>query len=215
MPYPSERAGSYHRLTNARAVVKAIATVDMVVGTEVWLSWAHIAIQQAHIAQAARATIASQIEGGQPYDLNDELHPALIAIAAVATSLDGFAREVEKTGVPVPSGPPTRAHGIWETLRSGFDVNSKTNTWPRDIKDTFTLRVGSLHPATVFGQPAQHPIVPGVAPARAVYTTEAADTALALMRDIYKTCRASVRPQHAALVSRMSGLDGALTLVAP
>lgn len=195
---------------------KAVATVQLSVGTEVWLSWAHIAIEQAQLAQTARATTSAQITAKQPYDLNTELHPVLIAVAAVATSLDGFAAEVEKTGIPIqaPSAEqPTRAHWIWETLRAGFAVSSKTNSWPRDIKDVFTLRVGSLHPKTVFGQPAEHPIVPGVSAARAVYTTEAADAAVALMRDIYKTCRTSVRAEHAALVSRMSGLDGALMLV--
>ncbi len=184
-----------------------------------WLSWAKIAIEQAQITEAARATISAQIAAGHEYDLNAELHPSLIAIAAVATSLDGFAIEVEKTGIPIhtPSAQqPTRAHWIWETLRAGFDVNSKTNTWPRDLKDVFILRVGSLHPETVFGDPAQeHAVVPGVSATRATYTTEAADKAVALMRDIYKTCRTSVRPEHAALVSRMSGLDGALALVAP
>lgn len=197
---------------------KAVVTAQVEVGTEVWLSWAHVAIEQAQTAQVARATISAQVAAREPFDLNAELHPALITIAAVATSLDGFATEVEKTGIPIQTPraqQPTRAHWIWETLRAGFAVNSKTNSWPRDIKDVFTLRVGTLHPQTVFGHPAQHPIVPGVSPARAVYTTEAADIALALMRDIYKTCRASVRPEHGALVSRMSGLDGALTLVAP
>jgi hypothetical protein len=198
------------------AVGKAVVTAQLGVGTELWLVWAHIAIEHAGLARAARATIVAQVEAGQEFDLNSELHPVLIAVAAVATSLDGFAREVEKTGVPAPSEkPPTRAHGIWETLRAGFNVNSKTSTWPRDIKDVFTLRVGSLHPTTLFGESVGHPVVPGVSAVRATYTTEAADTAVAVMRDVYKTCRTSVRAAYPALVSRMSGIDGALTLVAP
>ena len=187
------------------------------VSTELWLIWAHIAIEQAQIARAARATIVRQVGAAQQPDLNTELHPALIAIAGAATSLDGFATEVEKTGIRIKTPSvqqPTRAHWIWETLRAGFTVNSKTNSWPRDIKELFRLRVGGLHPKTVSGQPVQHPVVPGVPAARALYTTEAADAAVALMRDIYKTCRTSVRPAYPALVSRMSGLDGALTQVA-
>lgn len=199
-------------------VAKAVVSAEMAVGTELWLIWAHIAIEQAQIARAARSAIVGQVRGGQQPDLNAELHPALIAITGVATSLDGFAKEVEKTGVPIKTPSvhqPTRAHWIWETLRAGFTVSSKTNSWPRDIKELFRLRVGGLHPKTVFGRPAQHPVVPNVPEARAVYTTEAADAAVALMQDIYRTCRTAVRPACPALVSRMSGLDGALTQVAP
>jgi hypothetical protein len=149
--------------------------------------------------------------------LNLELRPALLAIAAVAISLDGFAAEVERTGVHVSlptATEPTRSHWIWETLRAGFDINSKTNTWPRDLKDLFRLRVGGLHPKTAFGRPVHHPVVPNVPMSRAIYTTETADAAVALMRDIYKTCRTAVRPANPALVSRMSGLDGALARLA-
>jgi hypothetical protein len=199
-------------------VAGAVASAEMAVGTELWLIWADIAIEQAQFARAARAAIVGQVAAGQQPDLNTELHPALIAIAGAAASLDGFAKEVEKTGVPIKTPSiqqPTRAHWIWETLRAGFDVNAKANTWPREIKELFGLRVGGLHPKTVFGQPAHHPVVPNVSETRAIYTTEAADRAVAIMRDIYKTCRTSVRIAYPALVTRMSGLDGALTRVAP
>ena len=192
-------------------------TAEITVGTELWLIWADIAIEQARAARAARAALMAQVDAGEQPDLNLELRPALLAIAAVATSLDGFAAEVEKTGVqinPPTAREPTRAHWIWETLRAGFDVNSKTNSWPRDLKDVFRLRVGGLHPKTVFGQPVHHPVLPNVPVTRAIYTTEAAYAALVLMRDIYETCRTAVRPAYPALASRMSGLDGALARLA-
>jgi hypothetical protein len=110
-------------------VAKAVVSAETGVGTELWLIWAHIAIEQAQIARAARLAIVSQVQAGQQPDLNTELHPALIAVTGVATSLDGFAKEVEKTGVPIKTPSvqqPTRAHWIWETLRAGFTVNSKT-----------------------------------------------------------------------------------------
>jgi hypothetical protein len=194
-------------------VATSAVTAQIAVGTELWLIWADIAIENARAARAARAALMADVEaGGQP-DLNIELRPVLLAIAAVATSLDGFAAEVEKTGVRVATPntkEPTRAHWIWETLRGGFDVGSKTNTWPRDLKDVFRLRVGGLHPRTVFGQPIHHPVMPNVSPTRAIYTTEAADAAVALMLDVYETCRTAVRPTYSALVSRMSGLDAAM-----
>ena len=37
---------------------------------------------------------------------------------------------------------------------------------------------------------------------------------VALMRDVFKTCPTSARPNYPDLISRMSGLEGALSLVA-
>jgi hypothetical protein len=198
-------------------VATSAVTVQIGVGTELWLTWADIAIEHAQAARAARAVLLEQLDAGVQPDLNIELRPALLAIAAVATSLDGFATEVEKTGVQVTAPTamkPTRAHWIWETLRAGFDINSKTNIWPRDLKDLFRLRVGGLHPTTVFGQPVHHPVLPNVPVIRAIYTTEAADAAVALMRDVFETCRTAVRPALPSLASRMSGLDRALARLA-
>src|SRR5436190_18851788 len=99
-------------------VAGTTVTAGVSVGTELWLTWAHIAIEQAQIARVARSAIVGQVDAGEQPDLNTELHPALIAIAGVATSMDGFAREVEKTGVPIKTPSvqqPTRAHWIWET----------------------------------------------------------------------------------------------------
>jgi hypothetical protein len=202
----------------AAVVGRAVVTADIASGSELWLIWAHIAIEHAEGARAARAEIVKEAAAGSEPDLNTELYPALIAIAAAATSLDGFATEVKKCGIPIKTPrvqQPTRAHWIWETLRAGFDVGSKTNSWPRDIKELFGLRVGGLHPKTVFGQPVQHPVVPNVPEARATYTTEAADAAVALMRDVYRTCRTTVRPAYPLLVSRISGFASAMAQVAP
>jgi hypothetical protein len=188
-------------------------SAEIAVGTELWLIWADIAIEQAQAAREGRDALTAQIKADEQPDLNLELRPSLLAIAGVATSLDGFAREVEKTRiqiVPPTAREPSRAHWIWETLRGGFSINSKTNTWPRDLKDLFGRRVGGLHPQTVFGLAAHHPVLPNVSSIRTIYTTEAADAAVLLMRDIYGTCRAAVRTEYPTLVSRMSGLDGAL-----
>jgi hypothetical protein len=199
-------------------VVKAtsLVTADLSPGTELWLIWAYIAIDQTALAREARAEIVRQkIAGKTDIDLNVELHPSMISIAAAAFSLDGFASVVKATGVP-PTAPlapdPKRADWIWEYLRAGFDVGFNTNTWPGHLKDLFALRNvkggGLVHPHTYFGAPVNHPVVPNVSAARAVFTTETAGHALALMRDIYATCRERVRPQHAKLASRISGLDG-------
>jgi hypothetical protein len=64
-----------------------------------------------------------------------------------------------------------------------------------------------VHARTIFGQTADHPLMPAVAAARAYYTAEAAERAVGLMREIYDVCREAPcsTPQ---LESRMSGLRG-------
>jgi hypothetical protein len=190
----------------------------MSVGTELWAAWAQIALAQTEVARQGRANVASRIEAGEEFDLNGELYPAMVAISAAVTSLDGFATLVQDTGVvaAAPSTPhPSRAHYVWEILRAGFDVGAMTNTWPRDLKDLFVLRSdrtsgGLFHPKTVFGEAVNHPLVPGVSPARALYTVETADKAIAFMRDIYARCKVSVRPDYPELERRIEGLAGVL-----
>jgi hypothetical protein len=205
-------------VVQARATISTSASV----ATELWATWADIAIEQAALARRARAAWVAQREAGAEWDMNTELHPAMISIAAAATSLDGFATLVEQAGVTVQAPPappggqaPGRAAWIWETLRAGFAVGRHTNSWPRDIKDLFALRNvrggGLLHPQTIFTDASsQHPVLPGVSAARVFFTTENADKAVALMRAIYGECRTAVRPQHAELQARMGGIDGVL-----
>ena len=136
----------------------------------------------------------------------------MIAITAAITSIDGFAAVVEETGVPFSAptvSEPSRANHVWEILRAGFDVGSKTNVWPKAIKDLYVLRSektsgGLLHPKTVFDSAGthQHPLLPGVSPARALYTVETAEHVIALMREIYGTCGKNVRPDFEPLRGR-------------
>jgi len=190
--------------------------VELSVGTELWAVWGQIALAQARAAAEARALLVAHVEAGEPADSNLELWPSMLAIVAAVTSVDGFAALITEAGVLVPEADyPTRASWVWALLREGFEVTSKTNEWPAAMKDLYVLRSGRavgglLHPKTLFGSAIDHPIVPGVAPARALYTVERVEQAIGLMRDVYGTCRGRARNQHPALVSRMSGLDGLL-----
>jgi hypothetical protein len=143
--------GNVHE-KRAAVVARARVSATMASGTELWLVWAYIAIEQAGLAEACRDRIAIDVRGGRQPDLDLELYPAMVATTAAATSLDGFARLVTDDCHVQPQAPkvkePTRAHWIWEALRAGFAVGSKTNTWPGQLKDLFILRNGQLHPKT-------------------------------------------------------------------
>jgi hypothetical protein len=197
-----------------RATSSVTAAVS--VGTELWVIWGDIAVAQLEQTRSARQRLATKLDAGEEVDSNEELHAAMLTIVAAATSIDGFATVVKSEGViaQVSGHAPPRAVFIWETLRAGFDVGSRTNEWPGALKDLFVLRSdqtagGLLHPRTVFGAPASHPLLPSVSPARALYTLESAEKAVALMREIYRTCRAdAVRPGNEALKTRIEGLAG-------
>jgi hypothetical protein len=203
-------------------MIRATSTVtaDLSVGTELWAIWADIALAQLAVAREARNALTAEAEAGSTsLDLNVELHPAMLTIAAVASSIDGFATVVAAAGVTYQapaSKERGRAEYVWEILRAGFDVGSRTNTWPRPLKDLWILRSdktsgGLFHPKTIFGAAATHPLGPSVSPARALYRLETAEQSVALMRDIYGTCNArSVRPGLDELVARMNGLTATL-----
>jgi hypothetical protein len=70
-------------------------SAELSIGTELWASWGDIALEQQALASAARKAAAAQLANGELEDLNLELHAAMIAIAAAATSIDGFAAAVQ------------------------------------------------------------------------------------------------------------------------
>jgi hypothetical protein len=92
----------------------------------------------------------------------------------------------------------------------------KTNTWPRALKDLFALRNhapsgrGILQPKPYFNVPKDHPLVPRVAPIRAIYTLETAEQVVDLMRDVYRTCRDCARPEFPALEGTIEGFQGSI-----
>lgn len=204
-----------------RAAIRGTSslTVELSVGTELWSMWGQIALAQAWLAAEGRAEIVARSAAREEFDLNVELVPSMLAITAAVTSLDGFAAVVKAAGLQVTEDQySTRASWVWALLREGFDVASKTNDWPRALKDLYILRSdqaagGLLHPKTLFGRAVDHPVVPGVAPVRALYTVERVDAAIGLMRDIYGTCRGRVREEHAELASRISGVEGLLQIL--
>jgi hypothetical protein len=195
--------------SSRKSALEMSGALGLAVGTELWYMWGCIAIEQALQAKAARREWIRARTAGETWDMSLELRPAMLAIVGVVTSLDGFERRVKGTGLdvtPPPSERTKRHEWIWATLRTGFDVTNRSNDWPPAIKDLFALRNsaagGLLHPTTVFAVGTEHPsgaLDSAVSPSYAVFTTENADKAVAVMRDIYGTCLHSVRPEHQGL----------------
>ena len=131
---PADRRAN-DRLTCA---VKLSGSLEISVGMETFLVWSNIAREQLALVRAGRAEIAAA-EPDQRLPLLEkaETAPAMLAITAAVSAIDGFAAVAEAAGVgerPVPN-EESRAGYVWETLRRGFDVGSKTNDWPTRLKE--------------------------------------------------------------------------------
>ncbi len=173
-------------------------------GTEVWLNWAWIALDHRDEARTAREA------DGTPTN-NRELQASMISIVAAAFAIDGFAAVARELGIqPNLEQNAPRATVIWETLRVNFEISSKTQTWPPELKRLWQLRSskpagGLAHPRTVFGKPVP---LPGSepSPARSTYTNETASWAVRLMADVVSTCSLeALKPGLDALRPRIQG----------
>jgi hypothetical protein len=190
--------------------------LDVAVGTELWAIWGYIANRHAELAREGRARFKAAFEAGDDYDQNDELMPAMIAISAAAVSLDGFGVVVRKTGVEFqkPTGKTSRADWVWAVLKAGFDLTAYEDEWPEAITEAFDYRDstvgGLLHPKTIFSIAQDHPVMPNVSLARAVFTTETADRVVGFMRSVYSVCRVSARDDRPEVVDQMRVSGGIL-----
>jgi hypothetical protein len=160
--------------------------VALSVGTNLWINWAWIALSHRDEAGAARE------RDGQPTG-NAELQASMVSIVASAFAIDGFATVVAEAGIrPARTEGWGRATWIWETLRANFEVGSKTQTWPGELKELWRLRShpadgGLAHPKNIFGSPTT---LSGqtTSPARATYTVETSTQTARLMGEIVSTC---------------------------
>ncbi len=89
-------------------------SLDISVGTPVWLHWLRIAKTQTALARSA----ADKAPAGW---VIDEMYPAMIAITATAHALDGLYDQIKLFAPPRPKGGrPARQRLILETLKQCF-----------------------------------------------------------------------------------------------
>jgi len=106
-------------------MVGIVASLDVAVGTQLWLSWADIALEQLGQATAARTAMPAELAAGRTPDLNTELHPVMVTVTATAASLDGFATVVEPH-IPKQSPTGDEQERLTELIRALTRSN-----WPR------------------------------------------------------------------------------------
>ena len=92
--------------------MNASGELSIAMRTRLMLHWAEVAIEQERLAREAREQLTRAHGAGETLRLSDELHPAMIAVAASAHSLDALYAELAEL-----IGPETLAQ--WDEMRRG------------------------------------------------------------------------------------------------
>lgn len=79
---------------------------------------------------------------------------------------------------------------IFETLKLGFRIGRRVNSWPAEFKWLYGFRDGNVHFEEIFRDESEirHPVLGGVSYERAAYTAESATRAVDLALDVLTTC---------------------------
>jgi hypothetical protein len=169
------------------------------------LHWSDVAIEQERLAWMARHELESEVEeakaSGKGLDLNTELHPSLIAIAAVSHALDALYGEIRDLALPPaiaakwkadPRSGPSRPLKLHEALKHGFRISAQQ--WRSGLVDLFQLRDGAVHPELVFQESEPHPLGVSTALEHVDYRCEKATEAVDLLLEILETCAGQPKP---------------------
>jgi hypothetical protein len=186
------------------ATARASASLDLqiAVGTRLMLHWSDIAIEQEAASHLARREIEASMKEGQGLEIDRELKPSMVAIAAAAHALDALYGEVRDLALP-PNilatwrdrrARPSRPRQINEVLKQGFDIGRADRFEERLDKLISELRGQAVHPETSSNAPSRHPLGVGVAREYVLYRCETATEAVALLMDVLETCAANPKP---------------------
>jgi hypothetical protein len=164
-------------------------SLEISIGTPVWLHWLRIAKAQTALARAA----AAKAPAGR---VTDEMYPAMIAITATAHALDGLYDQIRLLAPPRPKGGrPKRQRLILETLKQCFSIGKYWKGWLIEFDWLDQLRDPAVHPEHKTGPVVVHPSGWGNFAAEYVdYSAANAEKVLALLEDVLRTCVANPKP---------------------
>lgn len=190
------------RIDLAPAVATSSASLEISVGTPIWLHWLRIAKAQTTLARAgadrapAPAQISVVVEPRPVGTITDEMYPAMVAIMATAHALDGLYDQIRGFA---PSrqgkGRPARQRVILEAIKDCFKVGKHWQRWLVELDWLFALRDPAVHPMHKAGPTVVHPSAWGnVAAEYADYSADNAERALKLLEDVLRTCVDNAKP---------------------
>jgi hypothetical protein len=186
------------------ATARATASVSIAVASNLWITWAAIAIEEASAARQARTAIVQAYTPGDPVDTAPETKAALKAIGAASFALDALGNVLQASGVPKPSKAQAAAHcppaekrnrGDWVSawIEAAFDDAPKLQL-TRELHDLFELRHGGVHHRVVMKPPTTHPLGFQTTEETVTYTTEEADQHVHILFRIFAMMVDSTSP---------------------
>jgi hypothetical protein len=193
-----------------KLVAKVIGSKVMVSGdielkarTRLVLHWALIAVDQTARARAGRAEVVKTYEESATPHLALELHPAMIAIAACAHSLDGLYAELAEHVAPETLAKweetrrPRAGRGRWADIAAILELSVERDVepWRAPLKTLFEDRNRAVHPKAKFRDLEDHPALGIKGPAEyTVYCVETAEESLELLLEILSACVETPKP---------------------
>jgi hypothetical protein len=210
------------RLGLQPAVATSSASLDLQLGAPIWIHWISIAKVQTELARAGAERAPSPPKAGAVFQepargtMTDEMYPAMLAITAVTSVLEGLYDQLRPHAPSVPgkrSGRPNRKNAIIERLKLCFHVGMKSHGWLVELGWLYGLRDRQLHPEHKVWAVVAHPSGWGNVPALyADYSAHNAEKALALLEDVLRTCVENPKPTARAWAEGTGkGALGALT----
>jgi len=184
--------------------------VRIFTGSNFWITWAEIAVEEARAARVGRASLQAQVDAGADADLRPEMKASLKSIGAVSFSLDAVALLLEATtpssvsptrtdvGTYLPAGAD-RNRGDWVAgwLTTVFPSESLFAQVGPELHDLFELRNGGVHHRIVMKEPSDHPLGLKTTEEAATYTTELADRYTRLLGSIFAVLMDADSPDEA------------------
>ncbi len=175
--------------------VAAAGAVSIATGSNLWLTWAGIAIEEARAAQVARTALKAEVnQSADPTSIPAELRAVLKSIGAASFALDGLALYIESkltpgvepakstVGTYLPAGEkPTCGDWVARWLEVGLGVDPVLKAAGPELHDLFALRNGAVHHHVAMKPPSRHPLGLSTTEDVAKYTTELADRYAKLM----------------------------------
>jgi len=171
--------------------VNVEGSLELRLRTRLVLHWADIAMDQERLVRDGRAELERGHEAGD-YRPKAEFHPALIAVAACAHSLDALYGEFAQLVGPVEASKRwAQIVGILELA-----VERDIEPWRPRLETLFAdLRNPAVHPKAEAKEALPRPVFEANAPAEyAIYTVDTVRESVDLLLEILSACVEAPKP---------------------
>lgn len=178
---------------------EAIDSATASTQSPLWLNWSQIA--RTHL------TLARRVREQFPNTLGHrEQLEAMVVITAAAHALEGLSRVLRHELGITTSGKAPASGRILETIKSAFDIGQRQQVWAKELVWLFNLRGAAVHHTASPRTPVwSQRCGTHVAPEADAYSTEGAERAWALLKDVLRTAFDSPRPGTEAFVREHRG----------